>query len=279
MKDYRIDNFSDFQSYKENRVKDFVKDYTTFWGISISRIITILVLLLFATNIFVWICECNKLDVYMCACLKLRNGYFSCISSVLEKVSVVLIILLIVFVVRYHYSMSILKKINLCDEIFLPYETYLFYTYKLFVNEENVRVKQIKLKENENKAKILENEQKETDTFYNELIEKKERQIDQNAITIDDGNSLKREKEGKLNSLQCELSKLKKEAFEKKNLYTKEIEGFKITNEITILECNNISQENDNLKNEIESLKSRFSDVKLNGTSDKNLLSEIILPL
>ena len=47
------------------------------------------------------------------------------------------------------------------------------------------------------------------------------------------------------------------EAFEKKNLYTKEIEGFKITNEITILECNNISQENDNLKNEIESLKAR----------------------
>ena len=171
--------------------------------------------------------------------------------------------------------MSVLKKINLCDEIFLPYETYLFYTYKLFVNEENVRVKQIKLKENENKAKILGNEQEKTDTFYKELIDKKELQIDQNAITIDDGNSLKREKECKLNSLRCELSKLKKEAFEKKNLYTKEIEGFKIANEITILECNNISQENDNLKNKIESLKSRFSDVKLNGTSDKNLLSEI----
>lgn len=276
MKDYRIDNFNDFQSYKENRVKDFVKDYTTFWGISISRIITILVLLLFATNIFAWICECNKLDVYMCACLKLRNGYFSCISSVLEKVSVVLIILFVVFVVRYLYSMSVLKKINLCDEIVLPYETYLFYAYKLFVNEEKFRVKKIELEENENKAKILENEKEKTETFYDNLIEDKKQQYEQLCAMISDGGySVKRENECKLNSLRCELSKLKKEAFEKNNLYAKEIEGFKIANKLTVLECDNILQENRGLADKIESLKSLFSDVKLNGTSDKNLLSEI----
>lgn len=275
MKDYRISNFSDFQSYKKNRVKDFVKDYTTFWGIPIGKIITILILLLFATKIFVWICECKRFNVYMCTCLYLRDEYFSCISSVLEKLSVMLIILLIVFVIRYIYSMSILKKINLCNEIFLPYETYLFYTYKLFVNEENVKVKQFKLEENENRVRILKDEQEKTEVFYKNLIKDKEEKYELYAITSDDDKSVKREKECKLNSLQYELSKLKKEAFEKDNLYTKEIEGLKISNKLTILERDNILQENRGLTNKIENLKSLFSDVELNGTSDKKLLSEI----